>query len=103
MKNKALRYLLNNDPKKVLSKHGIIIRKMLNPLLQHLMIPLSTKNKLAIERKANIPKDKPIIFAPTHGFRDDVAFSLKTIGRQYIYYGDHYQSFMNQLMAGQFG
>jgi len=97
MNNKPLKYLLNNDPKKVISKHGIIIRKLLNPIFQYIVIPLSSKNKLVIERKAKIPKDKRVIFALTHGFRDDLAFSMKTIGKQaYILWGSlpaFYESF----------
>lgn len=72
--------MLNDNPQKVLSKKGIKIRKFLSPLVRAVIVPLSSKNKLHIERKAELPKDKPIIFASTHGFRDDIAFAIKAIG-----------------------
>lgn len=86
MYNKKLEYLLSNNPDEVLSSKGVKIRKAINPLFRRL-VSLTTKNKLHIERKAIIPKDRPIIFAPTHGFRDDIAFTIKTIGvHAYIVY-----------------
>lgn len=87
MYNKSLEYLLNNDPNKVLSKSGVVLRKMINPLFRNL-VSLTTTNKLIIERKSIVPKDRPVIFAATHGFRDDIAFTVKTIGTHaYILYG----------------
>ena len=80
MYNYPLQYLLKNDPESVLSKHGWIIRKVIHPVFRNVLVPLSSKNKLVIERKAPFPKDRPIIFAATHGFRDDIAFSIKTTG-----------------------
>lgn len=95
MYNKPLEYLMSNNPDKVLSKQGVQIRKLINPLFRKLL-PLTTKNKFHIVRKSIIPKDVPIIFAPTHGFRDDVALTLKTIdSHAYIVYGsmpDFYES-----------
>lgn len=96
MYNKFFEYLLNNEPKKVISKYGIFIRKLLNPFFVKVIVPLSTKNKLIVERKETIPKNKPVIFAATHGFRDDVASALKIIGKHtYILCGslpDFYES-----------
>lgn len=87
MYNKAFEYLLKNEPQKVISKAGIVIRKLFNPIFQNVIVPLSSKNKLIIEERANLPTGKPIIFAATHGFRDDVAFSLKTAGlHSYLLY-----------------
>lgn len=77
--NKYFEYLLKNDPKKVLSEKGIELRKLLSPLVRAVIVPLSSKNKLHIERKSDFPKDRPIIFASTHGFRDDIAFAIKAI------------------------
>ena len=96
MKNRPLAYLLKNDPAEVLSETGIRLRRGFSPIFRNVIIPLSSKNKLTIVRKAPVPKDKPIIFAATHGFRDDVAFSLKTIGSHaYLLYAsipDFYES-----------
>lgn len=96
MNNKILNYLLNNNPNKVLSKNGIRIRKLINPLFRKTMM-LSTTGKLKIVRKGIIPADKKIIFAGTHGFHDDIIFTMKTINKHvYLLYGsllDFYQSF----------
>ena len=80
MYNKFLEYLLDYEPSRVLSKTGVYIRHFFHPVVCNVIVPLSTKNKLIIERRAEIPENKPIIFACTHGFRDDVAFSLKAAG-----------------------
>ncbi len=77
--NKRLEYLLSNNPEEVLSIPGVKIRKLFNPLFRTLL-PLTTKNKLIVERKARFPKKKKIIFVGTHGFRDDIALTLKTTG-----------------------
>ena len=96
MYNKKLEYLLENDPSKVLSKRGIRNRKWFHPIFCNVIATLSTKNKLIIERKADLPTDRSIIFACTHGFRDDVAFSLKAAGSfAYLLYAsipDFYES-----------
>lgn len=87
MHNGFLEYLLNNDPTQVLSKKGIARRKRFHSVFCNVIVPLSTRNKLIIERKAICPIDKRIIFACTHGFRDDVAFSLKAAGEHaYLLY-----------------
>ena len=97
MYNKGLEYLLKNDPTKVMSNKGIKIRKCFHPIFHNVIVPLSSKNNLIIERQATVPQGKPIIFACTHGFRDDVAFSLKTAGvHSYLLYAsipDFYESF----------
>ncbi len=87
---------MENDPTKVLSERGIRNRKRFHPLFCNVIVPLSTKNKLIVERSADLPSDRPIIFACTHGFRDDVAFSLKAAGSfAYLLYAsipDFYES-----------
>lgn len=106
--NKLLEYQLSNNPDDVLSKYGVILRKIFNPIFRRL-VPLTTKNKFHIERKGTIPKElrytdkkgifrkkRPIIYVATHGFRDDVALTIKAIDRHaYILYGsllDYYYS-----------
>ncbi len=86
MYNKFLEYLLSNDPNEVISKSGIILRQIINPVFRRLII-LTCKAKLVKEGMPNLPKDRPIIFAGTHGFRDDIAFSLNSIDRNaYVLY-----------------
>ena len=54
MYNKKLEYLLSNNPDEVLSSKGVKIRKAINPLFRRL-VSLTTKNKLHIERKDDLP------------------------------------------------
>lgn len=82
MNNWALRCLLKNDPEKVMSKRGLRIRRIVNPFFMNVLLPSACKHKLVIVRKAQIPKDRKVIFAPTHGFRDDVPCVQMTIGEQ---------------------
>ena len=87
MYNKCFEYLLSNDPDDVISKSGILVRKAINPIYRK-VIPFSTKNELIIERKEDILKDKKIIYSATHGFRDDIVLTLKTIDAPvYLLYG----------------
>lgn len=88
--NKCLVYLMDNDPKKVMSKTGLEIRKKINPLFRKL-VNLFASSKLIIEtetKKNDLPKDRPIIFASTHGFRDDIVSAIKAAGvHGYVLYG----------------
>lgn len=85
--NKKLEYLLSNNPDEVVSRSGVICRKLINPIFRALL-PFTTKNKLVIEKKAIVPKGQQVIFAGTHGFRDDIALTLKTMGTHaYLLYG----------------
>ena len=87
MYNKCFEYLLSNDPDDVISKSGILVRKAINPIYRK-VIPFSTKNELIIERKEDVPKNKKIIYSATHGFRDDIVLTLKTIDAPvYLLYG----------------
>lgn len=96
MDNKTLEYLLENNPDDVLSKNGIRIRKTISPLFRKIMM-LFTKGNLKIVKKGIVPKDKNIIYAGTHGFHDDIIFSMKTADRHaYLLYGsllDFFKSF----------
>lgn len=87
MENKFLYYLKSNDSTKVLSKSGIRFRQIINPTIRKIA-PLTSKYKLQVERRAQMPTDKPIIYAPTHGFKDDTLFSIVTIDdNAYILFG----------------
>lgn len=85
--NKKLEYLLSDNPEEVISQTGLEIRKMINPIFRN-VVQLTTKNTFHIERDSDLPKDRPIIFASTHGFRDDVALAIKAAGtHSYLLYG----------------
>lgn len=87
MYNFFLTYLLNDNPDKVLSKIGIRIRRVVNPLIRKIA-PATSKNKLIIVDERPLPEDTPLIFCPCHGFKDDVLFSIVTIGKPaYILFG----------------
>ena len=75
MYNWYLEYLKNYEPKKVVSASGVKLRKVLHPAI-YAFAPMTTKNKLRIVRKEPLPKERPIIFACTHGFKDDILFSV---------------------------
>ena len=77
MYNRFLEYLKDPNPKKVLSASGVKLRKVLHPLIRT-FAPMTTKNKLKIVRQEPLPQNVPIIFACTHGFKDDVLFSVMT-------------------------
>lgn len=89
-------YLLNNDPEKVMSERGVKLRRIINPLIRGIM-PLKTKTRLKILHRAPLP-DEPVIFACTHGFREDVEDSLITAGRHaYILVGSLEQFFNSRV------
>ena len=97
MKNHQLKYLLSNSPEKVLSKRGIIIRKLFSPVFRNILAPLSVNNKLVIERRAILPKNRKYIFAATHGFHDDIIMSMRAAAiHTYLLYGslpDFFETF----------
>ncbi len=78
MNNSFLKYLLADNPETTLNEQGIKMRKYLNKVI----IPLAkttTMGNLIIERKAEMPKDQPIIYAATHVYKDDILNSFITI------------------------
>lgn len=76
MNNKYLKYLLNNNPNEVLSSFGVRLRRIINPFIRSYVAPLTSKNKYHIENKIVLNSDRPIIFAGTHGLKDDIALGL---------------------------
>lgn len=81
MYNKFIDRLLDNDPKKVLSKGSIRARKIISPVLRF-AIPFVTPNsKLKVLRRAKLP-NQPVLFAPTHGFREDIEHTVVMAKRQ---------------------
>ena len=93
MYNWYFEYLRKNEPKKVLSKSGVMLRKLLNPVIR-IVAPITCKYKLVFVKKIKLPKGRPLIFAPTHGFKDDVVFSVASIPMNaYILFGSLPQFF----------
>lgn len=75
MYNKFIDRLLDNEPRKALSKGSIRARKIISPVLRF-VIPFVTPNsKLKMLRRAKLPK-QPVIFAPTHSFREDIEHTV---------------------------
>lgn len=91
MKNWYFKHLLSNDPK-IITNNSVKIRKFINPMLRvnaKILNDLIGPYKLIKERVAEIPKDKPVIFAQTHGFRDDLLFTnFMTNSHSYILFGN---------------
>ena len=82
--NKSLEYLMSYDPKKTVSRRGIKIRELFHPVFNRI-VPLTSKSKLKVIKTYNsmgerikVPKDRRVIFVPNHGFKDDIALTLKT-------------------------
>lgn len=96
MRNVFLEYLLKDNPEETYSATGAKIRKAIHPLFKRIMM-LFTTGKLTIVNTGTIPTDKPIIFAGTHGFHDDIIFTMKTANKHaYLLYGsllDFFNSF----------
>lgn len=86
LRNRFLEYLLDENPKKTISKLGTIIRKAINPLVRF-VVPFTAKTKLKIIRSAKMPKG-PVIFCSTHGFKDDIVDAVVMAKKQtYILIG----------------
>lgn len=81
MYNKFLEKYLDADPKKVVSKMGVAIRKVISPVLRFVVPYITPNSKLTVVRRAKLPK-QPVIFAATHGFREDVEHTIVMAGRQ---------------------
>ena len=87
MYNWYFEYLKQNEPEKVLSKTGVTLRKWINPIIRT-VAPLTCKYKLVFVKKTKLPKGRPLIFAPTHGFKDDILFTVVTISTHgYLLFG----------------
>lgn len=80
MYHKYLEYLLDNRPEKTISQLGIRVRRAVNPVVRA-VVPLTIRTKLRVVHRAKMP-DAPVIFAATHGFREDAEYSLLTARRQ---------------------
>ncbi len=95
-----LGYLLDEDPKKVLSKEGVERRKAFNKVIKtfgdsFLSSSLKIEDREYLRNKASNRMDfgpqigeEPVIWAPNHGFRDDTLATVLAIPRNaYILFG----------------
>ena len=79
--NWFLKYLTSNDPKKTVTKRGLVFRRMIYPLVRRLSGPL-TEVEGVLFREEPLPKG-PKIFAVTHTYsREDIAWSISLAGEQ---------------------
>ncbi len=93
MYNKCLEYLLQNEPEKVISEWGMHFRKILHPIMRFI-IPFTTGTKLIVKRRSQVPKNRSVIFAATHSFREDVQDTLLTANKHaYVLIGKQPQLF----------
>ena len=93
MYNKFLEKYLDYAPERVISKKGIIMRKIISPVLRFIVPFVTPNSKLTVVRRAKLP-NQPVIFAATHGFREDVEHTVVMAGRQaYILNGSLSQVF----------
>lgn len=93
MYNKFLEKYLDYAPEKVVSKKGVWIRKVISPVLRFVVPFVTPNSKLTVVRRAKLPK-QPVIFAATHGFREDCEHTMVMAGRQvYILNGSLSQVF----------
>jgi hypothetical protein len=84
---------MSNNPEDVVSKSGVEVRKFLSPVIRK-FAPLSGHYKLVVDGKAEIPKGVPIIYAPTHGFKDDLLYTIVLINKPaYVLFGSLPQFF----------
>lgn len=81
MYNKFLEKYLDYAPEKVISPKGVIIRKVISPIVRFVVPFVTPNSKLTVVRRAKLPK-QPVIFAATHGFREDVEHTVVMAGRQ---------------------
>lgn len=77
MYNRFLEYLKDLDHTKVMSSKGVKFRKLLHPVIYR-VAPLTTKNRIKVLRREPLPQNIPIIFATTHGFKDDILCAVLT-------------------------
>lgn len=93
MYNRPLEYLLSNKPEDVVSVGGVLARKAISPIIQGVG-PKMNPYQLHVVRKAEMPKGVPIIFAPTHGFKDDFLNTVLLVKKQgYVLFGSLPQFF----------
>jgi len=101
--NENLEYLLSNNPEEVITREDIDKRARYHNLFVRTIPNLSTISMLKVVRRAPIPEGRRVIFAMTHGFRDDIALAMKTIPVQanlvYASIPDFFYSIDGQVLS----
>lgn len=93
MYNRFLEYLKQPEPQKTISKSGIRVRQKLNTLVKA-FAPFMSKYKMKVVECKNVTDDRPVIFSATHGFRDDILFTVRAIkAHGYVLFGNLHQFF----------
>lgn len=88
MKNWWLKHLLTNDPN-IIGEGSVTFRRKINPLLRKISSMDNGHYNFHVERRAEIPQGKRVIFTPTHGFKDDVLYAIRLIDTHaYILFGN---------------
>lgn len=79
--NWFLKFLMSNDPKKTISKTGLLCRRMIYPVFRKLSGPITDVEGILFREEA-LPKG-PKIFAVTHTYsREDIAWAISFAGEQ---------------------
>lgn len=78
-------HLLTADPEKMLSKRSMAVRRFIHPILMALA-PLFSSYRQVVERRSTLPGE-PVIWCPTHSFKDDVVASILVSRHAYILFG----------------
>lgn len=87
MKYNCFKKLLTNNPN-IIGKGSVSFRRFINPILRKASANQGLYN-FHIERKAELPKDKRLIITPTHGFKDDIMYTIRiTDTHSYILFGN---------------
>ena len=77
MNNNFLKYMLDNDEDKTISKKGIIVRNKIRPLLWK-VLALSNNLDLIIEKNEFKGSNRPVIYLASHAFKDDAVNTVLT-------------------------
>ena len=80
MYNRFIRKMINLSPEECVTHYGIFWRKLLSPILRK-VAPITAKRKIVVLNKEELPK-QPVIFASTHGFKDDAVTAIGIADRQ---------------------
>ena len=91
--NRPLKYLTRNEPQKTISKHGIVYRRLIYPIIRRLSGPISGAKGVLV-RSEFLPKG-PKIFAVTHTYsREDISWGISFADEQSFLITNAYQELL---------
>ena len=64
-----------------MSKCGYHFRKFISPPVRNVLAPATSKNTYHIDKRNDLPTDRPLIFSCTHQVKDDIAMGLASANR----------------------